>query len=433
MKKFLLLLFIPLGCYAQALPNSVVLNASPPQVMNANQIFVAITGGSTGTTVTRSIWVAVNYPIGSPGLSGPYTYQEPFPLSVTNYVTISWPCQSGAVSYDVLKTKPGEPTPNPQGTYTYALRTGVTACSLLDQGITRTSYTVETPVPTAQCSIILDNKDASTPYLYTTPCLYNNVFALTLTTTGTSGAATYSNGTLNIPIYSNAGGGTISFQNTPTTTAIVTDYNSTQIQTPCATCTLSSSGNLGILGSMSVGVGIGSAGYVQFGDTSATTLFATVGSPTTYTGGSYTLFWPVGPGTAFYTLSLDSSGVQMIWEPIFQRIVAPIVLTAQTATIGATSIISTSGTAETFRTCYTLLAEATGTAGQVTAHLSWTENSINRTITSASVTLGSGSSATTDCILTPLDATATLAYSTTVTSGGGGSTYNLYITTEIQR
>ena len=165
MKYLLTLSILTFSLLAQSNPNNVTLNASGPSLMPSNAINISITG-NTGHTV-RSIWIVVNYPIGSPGVSGPYTFtNEPSPLNVSNYVTISWPCQANAISYDILKTKPGEPTPLPGNTYTYALSTGQVACNLVDQGITRTSYTVPVPVPQATGQMILDNQDLTYPYIY---------------------------------------------------------------------------------------------------------------------------------------------------------------------------------------------------------------------------------------------------------------------------
>ena len=161
--KLLVTFLISLSLFAQANPNNVTLNASGPSAMPANAISVSITG--TPGSLVRSIWIVTNYPIGSTSVSGPYTYtNEPNPLSVSNYITISWPCQSGALSYDILKTKPGEPTPLPGNTYIYAISTGVTTCSVTDQTTTRLSYTVPVPVATAVGQILLDNLDLTYPY-----------------------------------------------------------------------------------------------------------------------------------------------------------------------------------------------------------------------------------------------------------------------------
>ena len=168
MKQHLIVLMIPFGLLAQSANNpQVTLRTPPPPLMGANQITTTIVGG-TGTT-QRYFWVVVNYPIGSPGVSGPlFINNQPATLSVSNYVTLSWPCQSGATSYDVLKTLPGEATPLPGNTYTYALTTGLTACTYNDIGTGRTSYTVPNPIPTAVSSMILDNQDSAVPFFYFT-------------------------------------------------------------------------------------------------------------------------------------------------------------------------------------------------------------------------------------------------------------------------
>src|SRR5580698_884040 len=180
MKKIWLLL-IPGVLFGQANPNQVALQASGPALMNPSQVNLVITPNGNPPE-PKNIYIAVNYPIGSPGLTGPIQCSQCPDVNSGGGFTVTWTPQPGAISYDVLFTllrNPAEPAPLAGGTYTYAAHngTGLTStsftCSSGCSSAFRTAYTVAIPVPVANCYIILDNQDAAIPFLYTTPCFLN--------------------------------------------------------------------------------------------------------------------------------------------------------------------------------------------------------------------------------------------------------------------
>ncbi len=65
------------------------------------------------------------------------------------------------------------------------------------------------------------------------------------------------------------GSGTVTTTGTPTATTLATFSSSTVIQTPCATCTLDSGGNMGLAGGVSTGIGSGEAAVLALGQGTA--------------------------------------------------------------------------------------------------------------------------------------------------------------------
>ncbi len=91
--------------------------------------------------------------------------------------------------------------------------------------------------------------------------------------------------------------GGIGFNGTPTTTALVTDFDSTHVQTPSATSTLDSSGNMSLAGTFTSGVGSTDAGVmgVKQGSTNICALTAnTVGvcAPSSVQAAGWNLRFP---------------------------------------------------------------------------------------------------------------------------------------------
>lgn len=141
---------------------------------------------------------------------------------------------------------------------------------------------------------------------------------ITLTTTGSSGAATWTQGTntLNIPQYSGGGGsGTVTVvgAGSLTSTALVTGGGTTTIQTPAATATMDSSGNISTPGTISSGAGSGVSGGWQCAQGTASTPAANtvvIQCPTSVTT-AYSIALPGAAGTGFM-LNTDSSNQGVI-------------------------------------------------------------------------------------------------------------------------
>ncbi len=136
---------------------------------------------------------------------------------------------------------------------------------------------------------------------------------ITLTTTGTSGAATYtqSTSTLNIPQYT--GSSPISGA---TTNCIVTAASATTLQTNTNCPTTDASGNISTAGGMTTGSGSSVAGYHSFGQGTATTApTSSVGfmAPTSVTT-KFMMTLPAAPATGFMynTGASDPSAISFI-------------------------------------------------------------------------------------------------------------------------
>lgn len=124
--------------------------------------------GTPGST-TYYYWVINKFPVGNTFPGGPFpVFNAPDVLSGSNYVKFTWNGFSGALGYDVIRTTvPFIPS---SGICANCLVTSTTAptTSINDQGGALTNYTVNT-TSIANASILLNNRDYSTPRLVFNP------------------------------------------------------------------------------------------------------------------------------------------------------------------------------------------------------------------------------------------------------------------------
>ncbi|MBS0328226.1 MAG: hypothetical protein JSR30_00105 [Proteobacteria bacterium] len=120
-------------------------------------------------------------------------------------------------------------------------------------------------------------------------------------------------------VISGGGGGsgtvTVVGSGSLTSTALVTGGGTTTLQTPAATATMDSSGNISTPGSISLGVGGSVAGYARFGQgtaPSAGTTSITMYGPTSVT--SYRIVLPGAAATGLY-LGTNSGGI-VTWTQV---------------------------------------------------------------------------------------------------------------------
>ena len=194
-----------------------------------------------------------------------------------------------------------------------AVQTGNGAGVLTDSGCTAASgiQTCAGYVTNASTAGFYDFGQGSTPpsqlansVRLRAPATVASAFSLTLPNADGVGCL-QSNGSGTLSIAS-CGAGTVTFTGSQTATALVTNSSSNVIQTPCATCTLDSSGNLAVASVATAGAGV--AGYHDFGagtnpgsPPASTIRFR---APTSVT--AYSAVWPSAQGTG--ALTNDGSG-----------------------------------------------------------------------------------------------------------------------------
>ncbi len=136
-----------------------------------------------------------------------------------------------------------------------------------------------------------------------------------LTATGTKNNTTFLRGDDTWATPSGSGTVTVVGAGSLTSTALVTGGGTTTLQTPSATATLDSSGNISTPGSIITGAGGSVAGYIAFGQgtaPSAGTTNITMYAPTSVT--SYVIALPGTASTGFY-LGTNSSGT-VTWTQV---------------------------------------------------------------------------------------------------------------------
>lgn len=318
MKKiFLLLILVTIG-YAQS---SITLNApSPGGVPSVNVALVGNRGNAT-----FYYWVVANYLRGQGSGATPAQISiAPNTLDGSNYIRVFWNPAPGALTYDVLRTT----TPSLPSPCTCSLATGLTTFTYNNQNNTLSSYTYS-PVPPASATLSLNNSSFVLPRLlmnrqmdfYMGPYSVASLptpnpaqqWRVQIVTDGsTSTDCTVGGGANNvfcadnggawIPLGGSGGGGgsgtvTVVGAGSLTSTAIVTGGGSQTIQTPSATTTLDSSGNVATPGSITTGLGGSVAGALQVGQgttNSVGTTAVTIQAPTSVTSYLWTLPSTVG-------------------------------------------------------------------------------------------------------------------------------------------
>lgn len=168
----------------------------PPQAV-ATATVTSATGARGGATV--NYWIVTNALLGQSQVAGPFQISGTTGPSPANALTVTWQPVSGAVSYDLLRSSGSTP---PQAACNCAVATGLTTPSYTDTGAALTAYTVN-PVNAAALNLQLQN--IATGANQNCLAVNNNCIGLstpiTLTTVGSSGAATLTGGVLNIPVY----------------------------------------------------------------------------------------------------------------------------------------------------------------------------------------------------------------------------------------
>jgi prepilin-type processing-associated H-X9-DG protein len=125
-----------------------------------------------GGLATYYYWVVANYPIGKviTATSTP-AYRAPQAFSSSSFVNVGWSLQTGATTYDVLRTTTSS---LPAGTSNSAVATGLTVGSFKDTVTSPTSYTLSPLVPTVNGAMSIDNTNFTSPQLiWTLPMVYN--------------------------------------------------------------------------------------------------------------------------------------------------------------------------------------------------------------------------------------------------------------------
>jgi hypothetical protein len=134
---------------------------APPGVQGATAQLVGPPGGLNLYTY----WWVVHYPIGAV-ISGPMqVWQVPNPPTAQSYVVVNAAPAEGATSYDCIRTDGDSPFPSTPGFY--ALATGLTAPTWIDQG-TPPQYYDPSGLPwgsPATVHIHLDNQNYNIPTL----------------------------------------------------------------------------------------------------------------------------------------------------------------------------------------------------------------------------------------------------------------------------
>ena len=172
MKKLILLLFLLPICFGQSNNQGAVSVTSPaPPSVSPNALRTNIV---CGTHINCSggngiyFWLEVNYPIGSSSMTGPiFVNSPPNPLTVQNYINISWPSIPNATSYDLLAVvaagKPPFPNPGATGTWGVAGCLSLTTSSCIYFTGLLSSYTVPTSVSQVTGHIVLNNLTYPSP------------------------------------------------------------------------------------------------------------------------------------------------------------------------------------------------------------------------------------------------------------------------------
>lgn len=212
-----------------------------------------------------------------------------------------------------------------------------------------------------------------------------------------------------------------------TSTALVTGGGTTTLQTPSATSTLDSSGNLSLAGSIRAGVGGSNAGYLELTQGTAATAGTTsvkIQAPASVT--SYLMTLPGAAGSGFY-LGTNSSGTVTMSQVSdtgtgnVVRATSPTLVTPTLGAATATSVNKVAITAPATSATLTIANGKTLTASN-TLTLTGTDSSsvafgtggtVTYTVASGTAALGTSAIASGACA-TAVTATATGAATTDV-------------------
>ena len=170
MKKLIWLLALPL--YAQPNPQGYNMQAPGPSLMPGNQISVTTTPNASGAIEPKYYYIQVNYPIGTPGLSGPLFIANSPNFTYGGSDVLNWPAQPNAISYDVLWADVGQAQPTQGGSGKWGAPGGIglttNTYTANTTGVLRTTYTPASPVQPGVCSMITNNILQTYPYIYFT-------------------------------------------------------------------------------------------------------------------------------------------------------------------------------------------------------------------------------------------------------------------------
>lgn len=156
MRLFISLL-IGLSLYAQA-PSTIAMSAPPPSA--PTNVSVQVVNGDNSTYY---YWIVATYPIGKVITTNPaVASRAPGTFSGSKFVNVGWGVQTGASSYDVLRTTTQSP---PFGTTSSAVATGLTITSFQDTTVSPSSYTLTPVAGGFNGAVSVDNTNASIPML----------------------------------------------------------------------------------------------------------------------------------------------------------------------------------------------------------------------------------------------------------------------------
>jgi hypothetical protein len=447
MRKLLLVLFAVGIVYAQDgnAPNTITLNAANPPIMAANQITVAPNPGC-GVSVPKYYWVITNYPIGST-LSGPAFANNSCISTSTvtgNFDIVSWPLQSGATSYGVIYNLTSEPFPQLGQTYTYG--TGTTAnttgtAKILIGSSGRFSVTIPTAIAPAVCNIFLDNLDSTAPFLNfncpstTIPNLVSPNGGIDSSSVGyidpATGAVSQTQAAVNNTQIRSTDFCPISQVNgvTDNTTCLQNFLNACGAN-PSTTCLDVSPTTIGagyVCSSLSWGSNNYTSLTIQKGAYPSCSLPAPdlahfVVDQTT----NPIIPWPSSITAQDWSSSYPASGTVLHGS-------AGEVASFNTGTIVATTgptvfYTSLGGTGQQmYRLSIAMLNLHAGTAGSIITTIKYTDNGGSQiTITSPTLTLGSLGTAANGVYMLAMGVNTTISYTVTLTSGGGGTAFQVY-------
>lgn len=153
--------------YAQA-PSTIAMSAPPPSA--PTNVSVQVVNGANSTYY---YWIVANYPIGKVITPSPVVASRgPDTFSSTQFINVGWGAQTGASSYDVLRTNTSGV---PNGTTNSAVATGLTVTSFKDTIVSPSSYTLGPIASTFNGQISIDNTNSTVPVLLWTLPQINNL------------------------------------------------------------------------------------------------------------------------------------------------------------------------------------------------------------------------------------------------------------------
>lgn len=273
-------------------PSTIPMSAPPPPAPTN----VSATVVGAGQRIYY-YWIVANYPIGkviTPNST--QVFNGPNSFDVSHHVLIGWTAQTGATSYDILRTNTAT---LPSGTTTSSVATGLTVTSFDDTVSSPGSYTLSPVAQTVTGAISIDNTNFPTARInWTLPAVNTFPFRLLSPTFLTIGA-----GVNQLPTAGASNLGYIAVVNDASSFCAATGGGS-------ALSTLMSNGSawVSICGSGGGGGGTGTAATYTTVTFSATPTF----SVTANTGQSF-LITLTGNVTSS---TVDSSGITSSGKPI---------------------------------------------------------------------------------------------------------------------